>query len=546
MAPARGLPRPRRSGSGAAAASGSGSGAAAGSGSGSGAAAASGSGSARGCRGLRLRRGRLGWWRGCGLGLRGRLRRLRWRGRGFLGCGRGRSCLRRLRWRGRGFLGCGRGRSCLRRLRWRGRGFLGCGRGRSCLGRRRGRSRFGRRRSLGCLSCRCLLARSLLGLLPGTLLRFLALALEAGLLLGLLTRAFLGLLPGALFGLLALALETGPLFLLAEDVVTLRHDVADGLRDQRARPDRVIVAGDDVVDPVGIAVGVDEPDDRDAQPLGLAHRDRLGLEVDHEHRVGQALHVLDATEVRAELLEVRLRRHSLARREQLKLPLGLVPLEVVQPLDPLRNRLEVREQAAQPAVVDVGHVGGFRVVADRVACLLLGPDEQHGAAAAGDVRGEHARVLQEHLGLKEVDDVVPVALAEDEAAHLGVPSTCLVAEMDAGLQQLPDSDLSHCCYSLVFLVYIARSRASRGPRISRQGAIRMNGMGDGQTEFTQVLACHIVFRCSGPFASPTFSGGSYAGRTSLPLPPVARFATSGGAAVDGPPRLLFGRWPFLA
>src|ERR1700756_5649660 len=73
----------------------------------------------------------------------------------------------------------------------------------------------------------------------------------------------------------------------------------------------------------------------------------------------------------------------------------------------------------------------------------------------------------------------------------------------------------------------------------RQGAIHVNGIGDGPIQFTQVFGSHYVFRCSGPSASPTFSGGSCAGRTSLPLPPVARFATSGGAAVDGPPRLLF-------
>src|SRR3989440_12851125 len=83
----------------------------------------------------------------------------------------------------------------------------------------------------------------------------------------------------------------------------------------------------------------------------------------------------------------------------------------------------------------------------------------------------------------------------------------------------------------------------------------MNGIGDGVKQFTQVFVRRYGFRCSGPFASPTFSGGSCAGRTSLPLPPVARFATSGGAAVDGPPRLLFGcsctsgspaGWPLVA
>ena len=101
-----------------------------------------------------------------------------------------------------------------------------------------------------------------------------------------------------------------------------------------AGADRVVVARDDVVDAVRVAVRVDEADDRDAQALGLAHGDRLGLEVDHEHRVGHALHVLDAAEVGAQLLEVGLGGHALARRQQPELALGLVALEVVQALDP--------------------------------------------------------------------------------------------------------------------------------------------------------------------------------------------------------------------
>jgi hypothetical protein len=32
----------------------------------------------------------------------------------------------------------------------------------------------------------------------------------------------------------------------------------------------------------------------------------------------------------------------------------------------------------------------------------------------------------------------------DEAAHLWIPATCLVAEVDSGLQQLFDADVSHC------------------------------------------------------------------------------------------------------
>ena len=85
-------------------------------------------------------------------------------------------------------------------------------------------------------------------------------------------------------------------------------------------------------------------------------------------------------------------------------------------------------------------LGGFL---DRVAGLLLGADEQDRAAAPGDVRGELLRLRQQPLGLLQVDDVDAAALAEDEAAHLRVPAACLVAEVDAGLQQLPYAYLGH-------------------------------------------------------------------------------------------------------
>ena len=194
--------------------------------------------------------------------------------------------------------------------------------------------------------------------------------------------------------------------------MTLGDDLADRLGDQRARADRVVVAGDDEVDAVGVAVGVDQADDRDAQALRLFDRDLLGLEVDHEHRVGDALHVLDAAEVRAQLREVGLRGHPLARRQQRELALGLVAFEVVQAADALVDRLEVRQQAAEPAVVDERHVGRLGDLLDGVARLLLGADEQHGAAAMGDLAGELLRLRQQRLRLEQVDDVDAAALAD--------------------------------------------------------------------------------------------------------------------------------------
>jgi hypothetical protein len=166
--------------------------------------------------------------------------------------------------------------------------------------------------------------------------------------------------------------------------VALSNDLANRLSDERAGADRIVVSRDHEVDPVGVAVRVDEPHDRDAQPLRLFHGNHLGFQIDHEHRIGHALHVLDAAEVRAQLYEVGLGGHALARREQLELAVGLKAFEVVQAANALVDRFEVRQQATQPAVVDIRHAGCLGDISNRVARLLLGAYEQHRAAAVGE------------------------------------------------------------------------------------------------------------------------------------------------------------------
>ncbi len=307
---------------------------------------------------------------------------------------------------------------------------------RGCRGsgsRRLGRSRGG---GLGCGSG---------GLRGGGLACGLLLGLALGLLLGLALGARLGLQAGLLLGFLASLLLLG-----AEDRATFGDDVADRTGDQGAGADRVVVAWNHIVDPIRIAVGVHEADDRDPQSLRLFDGDRLGFEVDDEHRVGHALHVFDAAEVGAQLREVGLRRHALARRQQRELTLALVALEIVQAADALVDRLEVGQQTTEPAVVDVGHARRLGDVLDGVTGLLLGADEQHGPAAVGELAGELAGLLEQRVGLEQVDDVDAGALIVDETAHLGVPAARLVTEVDAGLQQFRDAYFGHgSCNSLM-------------------------------------------------------------------------------------------------
>jgi hypothetical protein len=161
--------------------------------------------------------------------------------------------------------------------------------------------------------------------------------------------------------------------------------------------------------------------------------------------------VAHAAEVELELGEFGLHPHPLLGRQEVELAL-VAPLDqLVQASDPGRHRVEVGQQATQPALVDEGHLAAVGPLFDRAAGLLLGADEEHRAATAGELAGEAPRVLQQRLGLDQVDDVDPVQLTEDVAAHVRVPATGLVAEMDSGLQQLSKACLWHGMKLLVLV-----------------------------------------------------------------------------------------------
>ena len=162
-----------------------------------------------------------------------------------------------------------------------------------------------------------------------------------------------------------------------------------------------------------------------------------------EHRVGHAPHVLDAAEVRLQLREVGLRGHPLARRQQRELALGLVALEVVQALDAL---VIVPKFVSSPPsqrwlTYGMPDASADSLIASR-ACFFV-PTNSTVPPRWASAEANSRACSQQLVGLQQVDDVDAGALAEDEAAHLRVPAARLVAEVDAGLQQLLDADLSH-------------------------------------------------------------------------------------------------------
>ena len=214
--------------------------------------------------------------------------------------------------------------------------------------------------------------------------------------------------------------------------------LAEGADHHVAGADRVVVTWNRVVDWNRVDIRVHQADDRDPQASRLAQADLLGLQVDDHDRLRQLLHVADTAEVVGELGQLGLHRHPLLRRQQVELALRLQRVELVQAVDPLRDRLEVGQQAAEPALVDIGHAATVRPLLDAVACLLLGADEEDRAALAGDLDREVARLIEQLLRLRQVDDVDAVALAPDVTPHSGVPAARLMAEVEPCFEQVPD------------------------------------------------------------------------------------------------------------
>ena len=118
-------------------------------------------------------------------------------------------------------------------------------------------------------------------------------------------------------------------------------------------------------------------------------------------------------------------------------------LKFLQTAHTLGDGLEVGQHAAEPTLGHVGHVHARGLGLHGFLGLLLGADEQHGAVVGDGGLDEVIGLVDQLQRLEQVDDVDAVALGEDELLHLRVPTTGLVAEVQACLQHVAHSDLSH-------------------------------------------------------------------------------------------------------
>ncbi len=224
--------------------------------------------------------------------------------------------------------------------------------------------------------------------------------------------------------------------LLADPVLLALDDRLGRLRgEQLDGPHGVVVAGDGVVDVLGVAVRVDDGHDGDVHLPGLGDGDRLLRRVDDEDGPGQPGHGLQPAQVLLELPVDLLLLGLHLLRQEVPAAVLLHLLELLELVDARPDDAEVRQEPAEPALVDVARLALRGVVADDVLGLLLRADEEDHLAVLGHAPEVVQGLLEVLDRLLQVDDVDAVPLAEDVFLHLRVPALGLVPEVNARLQQ---------------------------------------------------------------------------------------------------------------
>src|SRR5678815_5991753 len=95
--------------------------------------------------------------------------------------------------------------------------------------------------------------------------------------------------------------------------------------------------------------------------------------------------------------------------------IGLHALQILESFDRLLDRLEVGEQATEPALVHEILTALLRFFANRVLRLSLGADKENSLAfvLSDEISHEGDRLAKHALSFLQVDDVNAIALAKD-------------------------------------------------------------------------------------------------------------------------------------
>src|SRR6478736_4099079 len=210
----------------------------------------------------------------------------------------------------------------------------------------------------------------------------------------------------------------------------------DGLDDDADRLRGVVVARDRVSELGRVGIRVDQADARDADALGLGHRDRLVAGVDHEHGARERGDGGDAVKIAGHAGHLATDRRLFLGGQLGELAAGVHGLVLFELRERLLDRLEIGERAAHPAGGHVGHAGGRGGLADQLLGLALGADEEDVIAVGDEILDEGAGLFEGRVRLLEVNDADALTVVEDVGLGARIPTLGLVTEVDAGIEEV--------------------------------------------------------------------------------------------------------------
>ena len=227
---------------------------------------------------------------------------------------------------------------------------------------------------------------------------------------------------------------------------------------------RIIITGNDVVDTLGVTVGVNDTNHRNAQLVGFGYRNALVIDIDHEQCIGQTRHILDTTDGALQLGHIPGPHQGFFLGQFFKGAVRLLRLQLAQPLDRSANGFVVGEHATQPAMADIGHFRTLSLFPDLFAGGAFGAHEQN-LVLFGSQFADHLEGFVESGNcMFQIDDMNLVTGAENVRLHSRIPVASLVSEVRTCLQQFAHTDLRHDNY----LVWVSPPHApSPNPAVPR-------------------------------------------------------------------------------
>ncbi len=233
----------------------------------------------------------------------------------------------------------------------------------------------------------------------------------------------------------------------------------------------VIIAWDHVIDFVGIAIGIDHGDDRDAQLASFLDGDGFFIGIDDEQQIGQAVHVFDAREVLLQMFAFAFEAADFFFGAAFVGVFRRHGVEFLETLDGLLDGGDVGEQSAEPALVHIELVATAGFFRDGFLRLALGAHEENGLALRGHFTDVAHGVFEELESLLEIDNIDPVTFAEDVFFHLWIPALGLVPEVNAGFEQFFHRNRWQYASCLVEACQeqIARPKAVFAPKLTQHG-----------------------------------------------------------------------------